>query len=386
MKKYISLIILIALLIPTIAALEILGSSKENFINLKTIVKSVGDFSGLSDTPSSYSGSGGDCVIVNSGETELIFGNCSNATGSGTGDITAVNTDGLYLTGGSVTGAVDLLLDEAFLNGTIDGRIFLNPQAFAEYQFTNNNFNGSGNFTTTGNVMGVNQTMFDSLKSNFNLWITSSVSDLINYFTKSKITAMIEGNISLVRLDINSNFTALNSVISSVNTTTNIEALGFIQGAHIVDTNASTICSGDEVLLGNGSCTSSSGFGGGATLNDGLFINYTLTKTTGNITNGSLVGYTAADEICNVEVESGSHMCQMFEIINSVRLKGVSNFTATFRVSEGAPGFTTNANDCVGWRDDTGTFLGSIWVGNNINGGQGALVSCDASRSIACCK
>jgi len=30
--------------------------------------------------------------------------------------------------------------------------------------------------------------------------------------------------------------------------------------------------------------------------------------------------------------------------------------------------------------------LGAIWVGNNVDGGAGALVSCSAERAIGCCK
>ena len=41
---------------------------------------------------------------------------------AGAGDITAVNTDGPYLTGGAVTGDVDLLLNDTKLNETIDAR------------------------------------------------------------------------------------------------------------------------------------------------------------------------------------------------------------------------------------------------------------------------
>ncbi|MHA1880236.1 MAG: hypothetical protein ACTSYG_07540 [Candidatus Heimdallarchaeota archaeon] len=41
---------------------------------------------------------------------------------AGTGDITEVNTNGQYLTGGSTSGAVSLLLDESVLNATIDAR------------------------------------------------------------------------------------------------------------------------------------------------------------------------------------------------------------------------------------------------------------------------
>lgn len=49
-------------------------------------------------------------------------------------------------------------------------------------------------------------------------------------------------------------------MILDVNTTSNIEILGFVTGSHTVDTNASTACTSDEVLLGNGSCISTAIF------------------------------------------------------------------------------------------------------------------------------
>jgi len=116
-----------------------------------------------------------------------------------------------------------------------------------------------------------------------------------------------------------------------------------------------------------------------------MFINYTNVKTTGNIVNGSLVGYAAGTAICNSEIP-GSHMCTTDEVIEVLNLGVYENFTATFRVSEGPPGYTANADDCGGWKSDSISFLGAIWVGNSINGGSGALVSCSAERAIGCCK
>jgi len=99
-------------------------------------------------------------------------------------------------------------------------------------------------------------------------------------------------------------------------------------------------------------------------LSFGFFFNYTSVKTTGNITNGSLNGYLAANAICNAEYP-GTHMCQMHEVLNTINAnRSIANFTATFRASEGAPGFTANANDCNGWKSADGSALGSIWVGD----------------------
>ena len=55
---------------------------------------------------------------------DLLDGHDSSyfATAASSGDITSVNTNGIYLTGGATSGDVNLLLDEAQLNSTIDAR------------------------------------------------------------------------------------------------------------------------------------------------------------------------------------------------------------------------------------------------------------------------
>ena len=77
-------------------------------------------FLDLNDTPTNYTGQGDLCLVVNGAETGVVFGSCSNASGSG--DITAVLTPGGYLSGGQTSGSVSLLFNETLLNQTIDSR------------------------------------------------------------------------------------------------------------------------------------------------------------------------------------------------------------------------------------------------------------------------
>ena len=102
------------------------------------------DFTDLNDTPANYTGFADFCVIVNGSETGVKFGNCSTASGSG--DITAVNTDGIYLSGGAVTGAVSLLFNDTTNNATILSLIGLD-----EFHYNQTTASGSGGFTTDQN-------------------------------------------------------------------------------------------------------------------------------------------------------------------------------------------------------------------------------------------
>lgn len=142
-------------------------------------------------------------------------------------------------------------------HGDLDG---LTDDDHTQYLLANGSRNLTGDWQTgefdingTGDsrVYGANQTMFDKLITNFNSWITNSVSNLVNYFIKSQVTSMIDGNRteseSNLRADINSNFTELDNrklnttdqrynntdLALSINTTANIQALGFQNGSEI---------------------------------------------------------------------------------------------------------------------------------------------------------
>ena len=59
-----------------------LGFDNPDLPRVERVIEDVKAFLGLSDTPSSYSGSGGLCVAINSGATALTFQNCTNASSS----------------------------------------------------------------------------------------------------------------------------------------------------------------------------------------------------------------------------------------------------------------------------------------------------------------
>lgn len=61
--------------------LQIFGKSSNNVIDLSSIPDKVKDFLDLLDTPSTYSGQGGNCVLVTPGETSLGFGSCGSGGG-----------------------------------------------------------------------------------------------------------------------------------------------------------------------------------------------------------------------------------------------------------------------------------------------------------------
>lgn len=204
-------------------------------------------------------------------------------------------------------------------------------------------------------------------------------------------------NTSILNTDITTN-NSMRVYVASTNTTilTYVDTVNASMRAYVASTNTTLFnyintanSSMKEFVIATNSSmktyvdsrpTSSS-----SNLSSGRFYNYTPITTTGSITNGSLVGYLAAAKICE-GYYPGTHMCQTSEIINHIMFnQSLQNFTATFRISEGAPGYLANANDCDAWQSATGSSLGSIWVADDVDGGSASLVACNAARAIGCC-
>lgn len=125
----------------------------------------------------------------------------------------------------------------------------------------------------------------------------------------------------------------------------------------------------------------------------GMVVGVTTASSTGSFVSGSVTGYQAGNALCSAQF-SGSHMCQADEVITTIssditKLNGISNAW----VAEGAPGYTSDSNDCKGWSSGSGSHLGAWWEfstdgGSNIasGGGQGYLTSCATNQPIACCR
>lgn len=111
-------------------------------------------------------------------------------------------------------------------------------------------------------------------------------------------------------------------------------------------------------------------------------IGFTSDTYNGNITNGSLIGYEAANAICNIEIP-GSHFCLEVEIMKTNIVN--SSITGQYWMAKGAPGYTAAANDCEGWTKTSGE-IGPFWDYNENSGvGAGKLTPCSSELQLACC-
>jgi len=138
---------------------------------------------------------------------------------------------------------------------------------------------------------------------------------------------------------------------------------------------------------GRGQWVSTSSLGIVAGASGSTFVGRTTYQTNGEISSSSYIGYVAANYICDAEF-SGSHLCQAYDMISSiekVNISGWGNNTLDAWISEGAPGYTVDSNDCNGYKDGTSSFLGAFWLFNSNGGGAGWMINCAQVKSLACC-
>jgi cytoskeletal protein CcmA (bactofilin family) len=125
---------------------------------------------------------------------------------------------------------------------------------------------------------------------------------------------------------------------------------------------------------------------------DASFINITTQKYNGSLSYGGLVGYQASNAICNATFPN-SFLCQTDQIIVVIRDQDISYFDneswggvdRAGWMAEGAPGYTANANDCLGFTSSASTNFGTFWAFYADGGGIGGLSQCGAQKKLICC-
>ena len=282
--KFIFLIVFIILVNASIVSSAIIIEEKD-IINILT--GNLTAFLQLIDTPGSYSGAGTQCVKVNAGATALEFGAC----GSGTldGNASSICANGQVLMGDGYC------LD---LNDTIDNRGTGDNgswnQSFANTLFNETSLVQSINTTNVLQLILNGTNMFLDILNVSTICIDDDCIDSWQAVNTSALGTVPDvcdddevqlGNGSCrvsdpwVRNNTfgwTLNFTKVFSLDWS-----NITILEnqITDLTHTTDTNASTICTGEEVLLGNSSCQNSTIFaaGSGDVINNtaGWILNFT---------------------------------------------------------------------------------------------------------------
>ena len=150
-----------------------------------------------------------------------IDGTVTCGTPAGSGTITAVNTNGPYLTGGAVSGAADLLVDESYLNSTIDARENDTVYTADDYYIYLATQVISFNETRMNNTIDARSSSFNVNSSNYwdALDTTTDITSLGTIGTGVWAASIIEDTYITQELTINGsgsvNWTSLNSYPAS---------------------------------------------------------------------------------------------------------------------------------------------------------------------------
>jgi len=115
--------------------------------------------------------------------------------------------------------------------------------------------------------------------------------------------------------------------------------------------------------------------------------------------------YASVNKFCSQEglaspnlALAGSHICTSDEMVNSYNhgTTGVSpvftyNASKMLWINNGPPGYTSNSNDCNGWKatkpgdDPESTYYGAVWnFSSSVK--AGGLTPCKIGKKFACCK
>lgn len=104
-----------------------------------------------------------------------------------------------------------------------------------------------------------------------------------------------------------------------------------------------------------------------------------------------VLSYYGADNTCNAAY-AGSHVCTAEEILRSISCSQAGDPVRSLGgeiawINGGPPGFTSNANDCIGWTSNASSAYGRYWSFNDTTGGYGTMTSCNApGLKFACCQ
>lgn len=91
----------------------------------------------------------------------------------------------------------------------------------------------------------------------------------------------------------------------------------------------------------------------------------------------------------------GSHVCTVGEMLESYQCADATDPVMSGSlngqygwVHGGPPGYTAEANDCVGWSSNASSAYGRFWIFNNTTGGHATSTSCNVGDTIpfACCQ
>jgi hypothetical protein len=117
-------------------------------------------------------------------------------------------------------------------------------------------------------------------------------------------------------------------------------------------------------------------------------LNFSTQTYNGSIAYNGLIGYRAANAICNNNF-TGTFFCSEFDVADFVRNNNVSDNVDAWVIA-GGPKYipaTIPVDDCNGFiYDAIGLHVANYWKYNSTNGGAGKAINCQTKIPLSCCK
>ena len=239
-----------------------------------------------------------------------------------------------------------------------------------DYWNTSEDLELTTNITTTGNI---------SASSGFFTFIGGLNNFITGFFVQDiNLSGTLSGNGSI---NVTGNITGENVFVNN-----DLEVLGNINATGDINVTG-------DVCLDDGTCLSKvvdevieSSF------NASYFYNNTDSSYAPNFSSGGFVGYRAGHDICSQEFP-GSHLCHQYELMITIDNGNISNipsWTGRSWIMTGGAKYSpadVPVNDCNGFTHQAaGSYLGSIWIFDQNDGGTGGVAHCGNTFPLACCK
>ena len=308
--------------------------------------------------------------------------NCYNIadflTGGGSGDITAVVTDGIYLFPGGTSGDVTINLNETKLNNTIDLR---SVSGGGQGKEGDNIYLYNDSSTMYLNETKLNITTNRSIISK----VTQSFIESLNFVISSTIRSWINSNYT----ELNNSITTLDSKVGTLGNWSNDKSDYYNNSQVDTIINNQNNLSLQEVSENLGNWSGDKELYYNKTDIDNLNLTNISLELTSSTYTGNLAGFVGANTVCSSEL-SGYHLCTQVEIIEYIAKNDISSLASQdVWSSTGGPKYipaTVPVNDCNGWTyNGTSSYLGNYWHFNE-TGGEGRAINCGTSLYLACCK
>jgi len=299
--------------------------------------------------------------VVNNG----TFMSATTKVGNTTLEIWGVVDNNTFMPIGTKTGNTTVEIWGVVDNGTFD--------RYKGY-YNSSLINSTELEEQTGGILGIKLS-----------WLTSFITSIVNSLIGTHESTFKHGNTT-------AEIEALDSFNTTLEMETAVNQSGAYYGINVNSSNYWDNLNSPADILGsqiNNDLDWVNSTYGISTYGKSYYWNLTTTTYDGN----DLGNYSNGKNVCDTAYP-GTHWCTVEEMILTSQFKNVSailNWSGTFWIIGGPPGYLANANDCLSWTSSAVTSYGRFWDLSALTKatspeGQGWLTACNQIKALGCCK